>query len=90
MSIAALHNTTIRGSGPRDMVFAHGFGCDQNMWRLVAPAFEADFRTILFDHIGAGAFCPGVETAEQPVQFEVREAAGVRHAVLRRIALYIL
>ena len=36
------------------MVFAHGFGCDQNMWRYVAPAFEDRFRTILFDHIGAG------------------------------------
>ena len=35
-------------------MFAHGFGCDQNMWRLVAPAFEADFRTILFDYVGAG------------------------------------
>ncbi|MHC2105111.1 alpha/beta fold hydrolase [Methylobacterium sp.] len=36
------------------MVFAHGFGCDQNMWRFVAPAFENLFRTVLFDHIGAG------------------------------------
>ena len=36
------------------MVFAHGFGCDQNMWRHVSPAFEGDFRTVLFDHIGAG------------------------------------
>jgi sigma-B regulation protein RsbQ len=36
------------------MVFAHGFGCDQNMWRFVAPAFERDFRTVLFDHVGAG------------------------------------
>jgi sigma-B regulation protein RsbQ len=36
------------------MVFAHGFGCDQNMWRLVAPAFERDFRTLLFDQVGAG------------------------------------
>ena len=36
------------------MVFAHGFGCDQNMWRFVAPAFEDRFRTVLFDHIGAG------------------------------------
>ena len=36
------------------MVFAHGFGCDQNMWRLVAPAFEGDFRVVLFDHVGAG------------------------------------
>ena len=36
------------------MVFAHGFGCDQNMWRAVAPAFEGRFRTVLFDHVGAG------------------------------------
>jgi sigma-B regulation protein RsbQ len=36
------------------MIFAHGFGCDQNMWRFVAPAFEADFQTVLFDHVGAG------------------------------------
>ena len=36
------------------MVFAHGFGCDQNMWRFVAPAFESDFKVVLFDHVGAG------------------------------------
>ena len=36
------------------MVFAHGFGCDQHMWRLVAPAFEDDFRVITFDYIGNG------------------------------------
>jgi sigma-B regulation protein RsbQ len=48
------NNVTVRGSGERAMMFAHGFGCDQNMWRFVAPAFEQDFRTILFDHVGAG------------------------------------
>ena len=36
------------------MMFAHGFGCDQHMWTRVAKAFEADFRVILFDHVGAG------------------------------------
>jgi sigma-B regulation protein RsbQ len=36
------------------MMFAHGFGCDQNMWRFVAPAFENEYRVILFDHVGAG------------------------------------
>jgi len=40
------------------MLFAHGFGCDQQMWRLVAPRFEQDFRVILFDHAGAGASHP--------------------------------
>jgi len=36
------------------MVFAHGFGCDQNMWRFVWPAFADKYRTVLFDHIGCG------------------------------------
>lgn len=36
------------------MMFAHGFGCDQNMWRFVAPAFEDRYTTVLFDHVGAG------------------------------------
>jgi sigma-B regulation protein RsbQ len=37
------------------MVFAHGFGCDQHMWRFVAPRFEDSHRVITFDHVGAGA-----------------------------------
>jgi sigma-B regulation protein RsbQ len=36
------------------MLFAHGFGCDQSMWRFVAPAFEDDYRVVLFDYVGAG------------------------------------
>jgi sigma-B regulation protein RsbQ len=36
------------------MMFAHGFGCEQNMWRLVVPAFESDFKIVLFDLVGAG------------------------------------
>jgi len=36
------------------MLFAHGFGCDQNMWRFVAPAFASEYRIVLFDHVGAG------------------------------------
>ncbi|MGA9746400.1 MAG: alpha/beta hydrolase [Nocardioides sp.] len=42
-----------RAEGPV-MLFAHGFGCDQHMWRFVAPAFEDRFRVICFDHVGAG------------------------------------
>lgn len=49
------HNVHVSGAetGPA-MVFAHGFGCDQQMWRFVAPAFEATHRVVLFDHVGAG------------------------------------
>jgi sigma-B regulation protein RsbQ len=48
------NNVHVRGSSKTAMVFAHGFGCDQNMWRFVAPAFEQDFTTVVFDHVGAG------------------------------------
>ncbi len=36
------------------MLFAHGFGCDQNMWRYLTPAFEKDYRIVLFDYVGSG------------------------------------
>jgi sigma-B regulation protein RsbQ len=36
------------------MIFAHGYGCDQNMWRFLTPAFEAAYKIVLFDHVGAG------------------------------------
>ena len=36
------------------MLFAHGFGCDQNMWRYITPAFENHYKIILFDYVGAG------------------------------------
>jgi sigma-B regulation protein RsbQ len=36
------------------MIFAHGFGCDQNMWRYIVPAFEQDHRIVLFDYVGSG------------------------------------
>ncbi|WP_275003499.1 alpha/beta fold hydrolase [Promicromonospora iranensis] len=61
MIVTARHNAQISGApeGAPAMVFAHGFGCDQSMWRLVAPAFEADHRVVLFDHVGAGRSDPG-------------------------------
>jgi sigma-B regulation protein RsbQ len=48
------NNVRVSGSGSRPMMFAHGFGCDQNMWTPVARNFEADFQVILFDYVGAG------------------------------------
>lgn len=47
------------------MLFAHGFGCDQNMWRFVAPAFEARYRTVLFDYVGAGGSDLGAYDAQR-------------------------
>jgi sigma-B regulation protein RsbQ len=54
MSISERNNVTVSGVGTRPLLFAHGYGCDQHMWRLVAPAFEATHQVVLFDHVGAG------------------------------------
>jgi sigma-B regulation protein RsbQ len=48
------NNVTVQGEGEQVMLFAHGFGCDQNMWRFVAPDFEDRYRTLRFDYVGAG------------------------------------
>lgn len=48
------NNVRVMGNGTQPMLFAHGFGCDQNMWRYVAPAFEDDYRIVLFDYVGSG------------------------------------
>ncbi len=55
MDVLARNN--VRVFGPPDaqpMLFAHGYGCDQHMWRFVTPAFEDRYRIVLFDHVGAG------------------------------------
>jgi sigma-B regulation protein RsbQ len=55
--MGALTRNNVKLSGPETgqaMIFAHGFGCDQNMWRFVTPAFEDEYRIVLFDHVGAG------------------------------------
>jgi sigma-B regulation protein RsbQ len=59
MDVVRRNNVKVSGrqDGP-PMLFAHGFGCDQNMWRFVAPAFEATHRVVLFDHVGAGGSDP--------------------------------
>ena len=53
-NVLARNNVKVFGRGTQPMLFAHGFGCDQNMWRFITPAFEDDYRIILFDYVGAG------------------------------------
>ncbi|MGF6770846.1 sigma-B regulation protein RsbQ [Paraburkholderia sp. GAS199] len=59
MSIAQRNNIRMTGSGTRaakrTMVMAHGFGCDQTMWRYLTPAFEHDYRIVTFDLVGSGS-----------------------------------
>jgi sigma-B regulation protein RsbQ len=61
MSLSVRHDVRAYGpEGGRTLVFAHGYGCDQNMWRFVAPAFVADHRVVLFDLAGCGGADPGL------------------------------
>jgi sigma-B regulation protein RsbQ len=49
------NNVVVAGPADRPVVMlAHGFGCDQNLWRLVSPRLAENFRVVLFDHVGAG------------------------------------
>ncbi|MFM0160903.1 MULTISPECIES: alpha/beta fold hydrolase [Paraburkholderia] len=55
MSISTRNNVKISGNGKRTMVLAHGFGCDQSMWRYLVPLFHSEYKTVLFDHVGSGS-----------------------------------
>ena len=55
MDIVRRNNVVVTGNPDgRAVVLAHGFGCDQNMWRLTVPAVAADHRVVLFDYVGSG------------------------------------
>jgi sigma-B regulation protein RsbQ len=95
------HNVKVVGEGMRAMVLAHGFGCDQNMWRFLAPAFAADYRIILFDYVGHGesdarAFDPerystlhgyAADVLEICAALDVHDAVFVGHSVSATIGI---
>ena len=55
MTVLYRNNVQVAGSGPATVFFAHGFGCDQNMWRLLQPSYAKRYRTVAFDHVGSGS-----------------------------------
>lgn len=54
MTTRTRNNVQIIGRGEQTMMLAHGYGCDQNMWRKLTPAFEQNYRIILYDLVGSG------------------------------------
>ncbi|WP_299705507.1 alpha/beta hydrolase [uncultured Pontibacter sp.] len=54
MDVIKRNNIKVFGKGEETIMFGHGFGCDQNMWRFVTPAFQQKYKIVLFDHVGAG------------------------------------
>jgi sigma-B regulation protein RsbQ len=65
MTIQQRNNVLVRGQGQQPLIFAHGFGCDQAMWRLVSPAFEQDYKVVLFDYVGVGQSDPNAYDPER-------------------------
>ncbi|MFG2356422.1 alpha/beta fold hydrolase [Streptomyces sp. NPDC048521] len=66
MDIQRRNNVTL--TGPLDapvVVLAHGFGCDQNMWRLIVPALAERYRVVLFDYVGSGGSDPSAWSEER-------------------------
>jgi len=65
VDVVTRNNVRVLGNPDgRPMIFAHGFGCSQETWRRVVPAFLDEYRVVLFDHVGAGgsdlsAYDPG-------------------------------
>jgi sigma-B regulation protein RsbQ len=102
MRAIARNNVHLSGKPDgRPIVFAHGFGCDQQMWRLVAPAFADEHRIVLFDHVGAGesdlsAYDPeryasldgyADDVVEICRELELRDAIFVGHSVSAMIGV---
>lgn len=52
--ILSRNHVHVSGKGERNIVLAHGFGCDQNMWRFLVPDLEKRFRVVVFDYVGSG------------------------------------
>lgn len=69
-TVAERNNVHVFGKGTQPMLFAHGFGCDQNMWRFITPAFENDYKIILFDYVGAGNSDKSAYNAERYASLE--------------------
>ncbi|MFE1753153.1 alpha/beta fold hydrolase [Streptomyces anandii] len=66
MDVVRRNNVTVTGNphGPV-VVLAHGFGCDQNMWRMTVPALARDHRIVLFDYVGSGRSEPSAFSEER-------------------------
>ncbi|MFQ3198636.1 MAG: sigma-B regulation protein RsbQ [Paraglaciecola sp.] len=66
MNVINRNNVRVSGEGAQTIIFAHGYGCDQAMWRKVSPSFEDEYRVVLFDYVGAGLSDPD---AYDPVRY---------------------
>ena len=85
------NNVRVFGEGTQPMLFAHGFGCDQHMWRLVTPAFERDYRIVLFDYVGWGKSDVSAWSADRYGSLEgyAQDVLDVVHALGLRDVVFV-
>jgi sigma-B regulation protein RsbQ len=90
-TVIARNNVKVFGSGTQPMLFAHGFGCDQNMWRFVAPAFADDYRIVLFDYVGSGTSDLGSYDAQRYSTLDgyAQDVLDVCHALDLRDVIFV-
>ncbi|WP_406438482.1 alpha/beta hydrolase [Streptomyces sp. NBC_00631] len=92
MDVDRRNNVTVLGNpqGPA-VVLAHGFGCDQNMWRLTVPALAEDYRVVLFDYVGSGRSDPAAFSEERYASLGgyARDAVEVCAALDLRDAVFV-
>jgi sigma-B regulation protein RsbQ len=95
------NNVRVTGHGPKPMLFGHGFGTDQTVWRLVAPEFEDRFEVVRFDYVGSGRGRPvasgsdrygsllgyAQDVLEVCASLELREVTFVAHSVSGMIGI---
>ncbi|MFC7929253.1 alpha/beta fold hydrolase [Streptomyces cinereoruber] len=92
MDIERRNNVTVTGNPRgRTVVLAHGFGCDQNMWRLTVPALARDHRVVLFDYVGSGRSDPSAFSEERYGSLEgyARDVVEVCEALDLRDAVFV-
>ncbi|HEY6828831.1 MAG TPA: alpha/beta hydrolase [Gemmatimonadaceae bacterium] len=89
--VLARNNVKVAGSGKQPMLFAHGFGCDQNMWRFVAPAFADDYKLVLFDYVGSGKSELSAYDADRYASLDgyARDVLDIVHALDLRDVVFV-
>ncbi|MEU5010925.1 alpha/beta hydrolase [Streptomyces sp. NPDC021749] len=92
MDIERRNNVVVTGNpqGPT-VLLAHGFGCDQNMWRLTVPALAEDYRVVLFDYVGSGRSDPSAFSEDRYASLDgyARDAVEVCDALDLRDAVFV-
>jgi sigma-B regulation protein RsbQ len=85
------NNVNVVGTGTQPMLLAHGFGCDQNMWRHIVDAFSDEYKIVVFDYVGSGKSDLGAYDADRysTLNGYTRDVLDICHALDLRDTIYV-